>query len=206
MQVNNTWEMSAVPYIPVPGLVEEHLTHLRNLGVTNFMLSWTLGGYPGGNLRLLTKTSRQIAKEDFGAAADMVLAAYSCFDEGFRHFPFNGTSTIYVAPQNYGPVDLLYLEPTGYRATMIGFPYDDLTGWRGNYYPEEVFEQEFQFLCDQWATGLACLAIKNSNLVKKRTPFKHTTVIIKVVDVIPAERIAVSKTAELSEEVREKIF
>ncbi|MBQ9368134.1 MAG: hypothetical protein IJT83_10160, partial [Victivallales bacterium] len=70
---------------------------------------------------------------------------------------FNGTSTIYVAPQNYGPVDLLYLEPTGYRATMIGFPYDDLTGWRGNYYPEEVFEQEFQFLCDQWATGLACL-------------------------------------------------
>ena len=157
VQVNNTWEMSAVPYIPVPGLVEEHLTHLRNLGVTNFMLSWTLGGYPGGNLRLLTKTSRQIAKEDFGAAADMVLAAYSCFDEGFRHFPFNGTSTIYVAPQNYGPVDLLYLEPTGYRATMIGFPYDDLTGWRGNYYPEEVFEQEFQFLCDQWATGLACL-------------------------------------------------
>ena len=157
VQINNTWEMSAVPYIPVPGLVEEHLTHLRNLGVTNFMLSWTLGGYPGGNLRLLTKTSRQLAQEDFGAAADMVQAAYSCFDEGFRHFPFNGTSTIYVAPQNYGPVDLLYLEPTGYRATMIGFPYDDLTGWRGNYYPEEVFEQEFQFLCDQWATGLACL-------------------------------------------------
>ena len=53
---------------------------------------------------------------------------------------------------------------------------------------------------------LVALAIKNSNLVKKRTPFRHTTVIIKVVDVIPEDVIAKSKTAELSEEIREKIL
>ena len=53
---------------------------------------------------------------------------------------------------------------------------------------------------------LVVLAVKNTNLVKKRTPFKHTTVIIKVVDVIPEDVIAKSKTAELSEEIREKIL
>ena len=167
VQVNNTWELSAVPYIPVPGLVEEHLTHLRNLGVTNFMLSWTLGGYPGGNLRLLNKSVRELAREDFGTASDLVLAAYSCFDEGFRHFPFHLTSTLYRAPQNFGPVDLLYLEPTGYESTMIGFPYDDLEGWRGELYPEEVFEQEFGFLCESWATGLACLEQCRARITEK---------------------------------------
>ena len=53
---------------------------------------------------------------------------------------------------------------------------------------------------------LVVLALKNTNLVKKRTPFRHTTIIMKVVDVIPAERVAAMKTAELSEEVREKIL
>ncbi|MBQ6639282.1 MAG: 1-acyl-sn-glycerol-3-phosphate acyltransferase [Lachnospiraceae bacterium] len=53
---------------------------------------------------------------------------------------------------------------------------------------------------------LVVLAVKNTNLVKKRTPWRHTTVSLKVVDVIPAERVAKMKTAELSDEVREKIL
>ena len=53
---------------------------------------------------------------------------------------------------------------------------------------------------------LVVLAMKNTNLVKHRTPFRHTTVYMTVVDVIPAERVAKMKTAELSEEVREKIL
>ena len=36
---------------------------------------------------------------------------------------------------------------------MIGFPYDDLTSWRG-IYPEEVFEAQFEKLCGLWAQGL----------------------------------------------------
>ena len=158
VQLNCTWELSAVPYIPVPGLVEEHLSNLRKEGVKNFMLSWTLGGYPGGNIRLLSKSKEELAKEDFGdAAAPLVLKAYEKFDESFRHFPFNSTATIYNAPQNYGPHALLYDKPTGYRATMIGYPYDDLTSWRGNFYPEDVFENEFKILSEGWKEGLEYL-------------------------------------------------
>ena len=53
---------------------------------------------------------------------------------------------------------------------------------------------------------LVVLAISNSNMVKKRTPWRHTRITLKVVDVIPAERVAEMKTAELSEEVRQKIL
>lgn len=53
---------------------------------------------------------------------------------------------------------------------------------------------------------LVVLAMINTNKVKHNTPFKHTSIVIKVVDVIPEEVVATSKTAELSEEVREKIL
>jgi hypothetical protein len=39
---------------------------------------------------------------------------------------------------------------------MIGFPYDDLEGWRACY-PEDVFEQQFQILSDGWNNGLKIL-------------------------------------------------
>jgi hypothetical protein len=160
--------LSAVPYIPVPGLVEEHLANLRKEGVKNFMLSWTLGGYPGGNIRLLSKSKEEIAREDFGeAAAPLVLKAYDKFDESFRHFPFNSTATIYTAPQNCGPHDILYDKPTGYSATMVGFPYDDLKSWRGNFYPEDVFENEFKILSEGWKEGLDYLQAAASKAVDK---------------------------------------
>lgn len=157
VQLNNTWELSSVPYIPVPGLVEEHLNNLREFGVKDFMMSWTLGGYPGGNLRLLLKSKEELAQEDFGDAAPMILQAYDLFDESFRHFPFSGTSTIYTAPQNFGPVDILFEEPTGYPATMVGFPYDGLDQWRGGTYPADVFEEEFRILSEGWGRGCALL-------------------------------------------------
>src|SRR5688500_8613344 len=37
-----------------------------------------------------------------------------------------------------GHANLLWEKPTGYRATMVGFPYDDLDTWR-SIYPVEVF-------------------------------------------------------------------
>lgn len=157
-QLNNTWENSAVPYLPVPDLVEEHLQGLRAKGISNFMLSWTLGGFPGGNIRLLHHSKEELAQMDFGKAAPDILRAYRCFSDAFRHFPLHGTSQLYLAPQNYGPHNLLYDSPTDYRATMIGCPYDDLKAWRGGeHYPEDVFENEFRLLSDGWQDGLDIL-------------------------------------------------
>jgi hypothetical protein len=56
----------------------------------------------------------------------------------------------------FGPSNLLYAEPTGYRATMIGFPYDDVKTWRGPYSPEVLAEQ-FAKVASGWQAGLADL-------------------------------------------------
>ena len=57
---------------------------------------------------------------------------------------------------NYGPMNLLHRKPTGYAASMIGFPYDHLAGWR-NMYPEEVFRDQFRKLTEGWKQGLDTL-------------------------------------------------
>ena len=166
VQLNNSWELSAVPYVPVPYLVEEHLENLEKAGVNGLMLSWTLGGYPGGNLELLKATPEEIAASRFHKKlAEQVCLAERQFSEAYRQFPFY-VGVLYKAPMNYGPMNLLYLKPSGYKATMVGFPYDDLQGWRG-VYPEEVFEQQFRLLIEGWQQGLETL--KNATALVKKT-------------------------------------
>jgi hypothetical protein len=155
IQLNNTWECSAVPYIPVPGLVEKHLRNLESAGVKDFMLNWTLGGFPGGNMELLKMPKEKLAVEKYGeTAAPFILKAWDCFGKAFEEFPLHSTAQLYTAPQNFGPMSLLSDKSTGYKATMIGFPYDDLESWRGNYYPEDIFEEQFRKLSTGWAEGL----------------------------------------------------
>ena len=110
VQLNNTWECSAVPYIPAVDLVEKHLDRLSDCGVTGLMASWTLGGYPGGNLGLLAQSSEELAVRRFGEkAAPLVREAWAVFSRGFAEFPFD-FGVAYVGPQNAGPINLLWAE------------------------------------------------------------------------------------------------
>jgi hypothetical protein len=157
IQMNNTWECSAVPYLPVPFLVKEHLRNLEKRGISGLMAGWTLGGYPGGNLLLTNMEPEELAKAQFGKAAGKVLKAWKIFGEAFEHFPTHGASMLYAGPVNYGPMNQLYAKPTGYRATMVGFPYDDLDQWRGILFPSDIFEEQFRILSEGWRNGLAVL-------------------------------------------------
>lgn len=98
-------------------------------------------------------TSRRYGKR----ASAKILLAFDCFDRAFEFFPLHHAEALYAAPQNYGPMNLLFAEPTNYRATMLGFPYDDLDYWRGNHYPVPIFEQQFQKLSEEWQNGLVLL-------------------------------------------------
>ena len=51
VQINNTWELAAVPWLPVFDKVEALLANLEKEGVRHLQLSWTLGGYPSPTLR-----------------------------------------------------------------------------------------------------------------------------------------------------------
>lgn len=164
VQMNCTWELSAVPWLPVLDLVARHCDNLRTAGVRDLMLSWTLGGYPSPNLQVAREFARQpdnsadqildqVAQQRYGnSAVTPVREAWSAFSQAFTEFPYNGT-VLYAGPHQSGPANPLYLQPTGYGATMVGIPYDDLTSWRA-IYPAEVLADQFAKVAGGWAEGL----------------------------------------------------
>lgn len=148
VQVGATWEFCSIPYLPTLDLVAEHACNLASAGVDGVMLSWSLGCYPSPNLEVFQAFTKEtdaigpvldrVAVRRYGAdAAPLVRQAWTAFSQGFREYPYH-IGTVYNGPQHMGPANPLYLKPTGYRATMVGIPYDDLTRWR-SVYPAEVW-------------------------------------------------------------------
>ncbi len=161
---NNTWEISAVPYIPVPHLIQQHMENLLAEQVSGLMLSWTLGGYPSPNLEVAKEyyyspqpagndVLERVARRRYGAAAaPRIFKAWECFSAAFQEFPY-GVVPPYSIPTQHGPSNPLRLKSTGYRAAMILFPYDDFKSWLGPYSPE-IARRQFEKVTQQWERGL----------------------------------------------------
>lgn len=164
IQVNTTWELASLPYLPVMDLVAEHCHNLAKAGVDGMMLTWSLGGYPSPNLRVAQRLSlspvptvdealASVAAEQFGPeAAPHARRAWTQFSSAFREYPFS-IPMLYYGPMQVGPANLLYAAPTGYAATMVGFPYDDIQRWCSPYGPE-VCAKQFEKIAAGWQKGL----------------------------------------------------
>jgi hypothetical protein len=162
IQAGNTWELAAVPYIPAVENAARHAEKLRGAGVSSLMLGWTLGGFPSPNLEAVSETlacgsadegMRRVAERRFGSRlAPSVVAAWRGFSAAFSEFPFNA-GVLYSGPQQLGPANLLWSASTGYHASMVGFPYDDLDGWRA-IYPPEVFAGQMEKVAQGFGAAL----------------------------------------------------
>lgn len=141
LQVNCSWELGSVPYLPTMDLVAEHAANLAASPVESVMLSWSQGGCPSPNLALFNEFRRgddaatvldRTAARFYGKAAPAVRKAWTAYSEGFRNYPIEW-QTVYYAPVQMGPANLLYATKTGYPATMINTPYDDFDAWSQGY-------------------------------------------------------------------------
>lgn len=163
IQAGNTWELSAVPSIPAVANVARHCENLSKAEVSGFMLGWTLGGYPSPNLEVASETlacgsgeeaMRRVAHRRFGPLlAEAVVKAWHGFSAAFSEFPFH-IGVVYSAPLQLGPANLLWNQPTGYRATMTHFPYDDLESWR-SIYPARIFAEQLETVATGFEQTLA---------------------------------------------------
>lgn len=186
IQAGTTWEIGAVPYIPALLNVAEHIERLRKADLNGLMLGWTLGGYPSPNLEVVAEMSRvregqppatpdeamqTVASRWFGnALAPRVVDLWREVSLLFREFPFAG-GLVYVAPQHVGPSNLLWESPTNYKATMVGYPYDDVEGWRACY-PEEVFVKQFTKMADGFDAAIAKVHAATQD-AKCEAKFRH---------------------------------
>lgn len=183
-----------MPYIPAVQNVATHAANLMQAGVDGLMLGWTLGGYPSPNLEAMQEVARnfaapsesrdvpaykaelvqsalhRIALKRFGASlAPAAVRAWRTFSEAFQEFPFDG-GVVYNAPMQYGPSNLLWPRPTGYHASMVGFPYDDLEAWRGPY-PSQIFIAQLEKVASGFEIGVGEL---KSALLKAATSANET--------------------------------
>ncbi len=180
IQAGNTWECSAVPYIPAVANVARHAANLAQAGVDGLMLGWTLGGYPSPNLEVVAELGRpnppspeeamlRVARRRFGEkAAPAVVKAWTDMSAAFQEFPFSGQS-IYTASYQTGPSNPLWEVPTGRQATMVGYPFDDLQSWRSAY-PEEAFIGQMRKV----AVGFERGAVELASLLASETPRSST--------------------------------
>jgi len=166
VQAGNSWELSSVPYIPVLENVAQHAVNLRKEKVEDIMLGWTLGGYPSLNLEAFSELAddaetilRRMALRRFGESlAPTAISAWKKLSAAFREFPYHG-GLLYSGPQQLGPANLLWERSTGYHASMVGFPYDDVDAWR-SVYPVDVFIAQFEKVAEGFHDGARLLERK----------------------------------------------
>ena len=163
IQTNNSWECSAVPYLPVYDLVLQHLRNLNEIGVRDYMLTWTLGGYPSPMLGLVAEYSKNPDAFDvekwyqnqYGIQGAIVHEAVQKFCEGFVEYPFY-IAGLYNSPKTLGPANLWDLEPEQKRSTMVCFSFDDYETWIQPF-PYEIYVLQYAKLFRAWEEGLRIL-------------------------------------------------
>jgi hypothetical protein len=158
IQASTTWELSTVPYIPAFRNVAEHVARLRDEGVDGLMLSWTVGAYPSPGFEIVAamggpdrpspeEAMLRVARRRFGdALAPAVVKSWNAYSDALSAYPFHN-HPLYLGPVQMGPANPLWERSTGYRATMVGFPYDDLARWRAMY-PADVFAAQYARVAD----------------------------------------------------------
>jgi hypothetical protein len=165
VQWSSTWEISAVPYIPVPDLILDHCEKLSKAGIRGLMASWTVGGYPSPNFEVAKafyfspapdrdRVMYKVAAGRYGpTAAGEIVQAWKAFSRAFMEYPMEGGDIVYHIPVQHGPANLLRLRATGYKAGMMLFPYDDYQDWVGSY-PAISVQKQFEKMASLWKPGL----------------------------------------------------
>ena len=159
IQINNSWECSAAPYLPVFDLTYEHLQNLAKIGVYDYMMTWTLGGYPSPVANLVadfTESKGKLHLDEwykavFGENADGVHHAVQCFCNAFREYPFS-IQSLYLSPKTLGAANLWSLDSEEKQSVMVSYAYDDFERWIYPY-PYEIYLSQYQKLLKGWGQG-----------------------------------------------------
>ena len=161
IQASNSWECSAVPYIPVFDLVHAHLENLSEAGVKNLFLTWTLGGYPSPSVALASAYRKGFDLDAwyesyYGENAKGVHAGVRILCDAFREYPFS-IGALYLSPKTLGSANLWELAPEEKSSTMVCYAYDDYEAWIAPY-PYEVYISQLEKLLHGWEEGVAVLS------------------------------------------------
>ena len=168
VQVNNSWECSAVPFVPAYDLMVKHIENLKKLGIEGLMLGWSLGGFPGGALSLCSATCAK-GKVDkkgwygkaYGEQGKLVQKAVKGFSKAFSEYPFS-INALYFGAQNLACANMYDLERDNRVSTMTCYAFDDYEFW-SDPYGIDVYINQYQKLVDKWEKAFALVKDQTGN-------------------------------------------
>lgn len=174
LQMGASYELSSVPYVPVPGVELEKIKIACGLGATGSMMTWIPGGAPSVMLKAAGEAAfdrdededaflTRIAAVSWGEkAAEDVKDAWKIFAEAWTQYPFDN-EVLYWGPITRGPAYQLHLEREERLAKPYNFGYtrkrepqpweDEISRWVGPYSAREIFDS-FRRMADHWKSGL----------------------------------------------------
>ena len=140
------------------------ITKLLKIGVENYMLTWTLGGYPSPTMDMIAdfvdkKSEFSLAKwyeKFYGENAQSVMRAVESFCKGFKEYPFS-IQSLYLSPKTLGVANLWDKGRSEKGSTMVCFAYDDFESWITPY-PYSVYISQYEKLLCEWQKGIDILS------------------------------------------------
>lgn len=121
LQVGTTFELSSLPWVPVPGVIYDKFKAMDERGVTGAMLNWMPGGFPSPMLRAAGMAAFSGAsKQDFlhelaslywpPADVPRAVQSWNALEKGFAEYPFTNRF-FYFGPITRAPAYPLGLRP-----------------------------------------------------------------------------------------------
>ncbi len=174
LQVGCSHEVATVPFVPVPGNIYRKYKKMLQLGVSTAMQSWYFGNYPSIMTSAAGRCSMQplpasedeflleLARQDWGEDAEVVVEAWKKFRDAYQHFPAN-LQFAHYSPTHDCLTWPLHLEPVDTPiAPSWKFDFPDISGDRiGECIGFTHTLDEILILCrklvDGWDRGLDLL-------------------------------------------------
>ncbi len=163
VQLSNSWELAAVPYLPLFDMELDHIRKLNAIGTKNYQLTWTLGSYPSLTFDMVanyldapdTFDLEKWYEKHYGADAPIVHKAVKHFCKGFREYPFS-IEVIYFSAKNHGAVNRWNLAPVKQSSAVVGWTFDDVEYYTRPYQPQ-LFIEHYERLIPEFDKGIEFL-------------------------------------------------
>jgi hypothetical protein len=174
IQTGTTYELSSVPYIPLPSVIYDKVAIMHALRIRGSMMTWIIGGYPSTMLKMAGEASfaplrpreellERLAAADWGPQnAKVVREVWEHFAETF-HLYLSAVPVFYYGPITRCPSYHLHLEKEPDLALPYNWgltrqrqrqPYEDgVTRWTGPFTSDD-FIQSFRDMAARWREGL----------------------------------------------------
>ncbi len=171
VQMACSWELAALPYLPLFDLELEHLRAVYAEGVRSMSLTWTLGSFPSITFDMASGFLDDSENFDldkwyekhFGENAKTVHDAVKLFCKGYKEYPFS-CDLAYFSAKTLGVVNRWSLTPNNNESCMVNWTFDDIEHY-AKPYPYEVLVDQFEKILVDWNKGCEVLATVEGNAI-----------------------------------------